>query len=370
MLELYNKKGGDVDNIVFPSGALVKENVLQIYYGGADTVCCLAEVCYSDFLSSFEGSTYKEVVTRHTKNPIIIPNKEIKWESRAVFNPTAVEIDGKIHILYRAMGDDNTSVIGYAVTTDGLNLDENLDHPIYTPREQFELKRNTPNGNSGCEDPRITRIDDKLYMVYTAYDGVNPPRVAATSIFVTEFLRRDWKWSNAKIITPETVDDKDACIFQNKVDNKIIAIHRVSSHICLDYLDSLDFELNKIDKCIPLMAPRPGMWDSTKIGIAAPPLETEAGWLLLYHGVSDEGIYRIGAALLEFHNPANVISRTADYIFEPKEEYELKGIIDNVVFPCGAVIRDNTVFIYYGGADKVVGVATLDLKRVLEALLF
>ena len=118
------------------------------------------------------------------------------------------------------------------------------------------------------------------------------------------------------------------------------------------------------------MAPRPGMWDSTKIGIAAPPLETEAGWLLLYHGVSDEGIYRIGAALLEFHNPANVISRTADYIFEPKEEYELKGIIDNVVFPCGAVIRDNTVFIYYGGADKVVGVATLDLKRVLEALLF
>jgi predicted GH43/DUF377 family glycosyl hydrolase len=117
------------------------------------------------------------------------------------------------------------------------------------------------------------------------------------------------------------------------------------------------------------MGPRPGMWDSQKIGIAGPPIKTPKGWLLIYHGVSKTATYRLGAVLLDLKNPSIVLSRSVDTIFEPLQAYEKVGQVKNAVFSCGAVLRGDTIYIYYGGADTVVGVAKMSLKKLLKILL-
>jgi predicted GH43/DUF377 family glycosyl hydrolase len=150
----------------------------------------------------------------------------------------------------------------------------------------------------------------------------------------------------------------------------------VGNEICGDYIKSLNFKTEIIKKCIRIIGPRINTWDSAKVGISAPPIKTKYGWLLLYHGISkSHNIYRVGAVLLDLKDPSSIIARTADPIFEPQEQYEKLGIINNVVFPCGmAVIKparlggDGLLYIYYGGADTVVGVATIELSIVLKAL--
>jgi predicted GH43/DUF377 family glycosyl hydrolase len=110
------------------------------------------------------------------------------------------------------------------------------------------------------------------------------------------------------------------------------------------------------------------MWDGVKVGAALPPLPTpEGNWLMIYHGVSRHSTYALGAALLD-PSGLSVLARSADPVFEPKESYEKTGEIPNVVFACGGVVRDDTLFLYYGGADTVVGVATASLSRILKAL--
>ncbi|MDP2629710.1 MAG: glycosidase, partial [Candidatus Harrisonbacteria bacterium] len=249
---------------------------------------------------------------------------------------------------------------------DGETITYRHPEPIYLPREPFEQKKD--GGNSGCEDPRISRIGNTLYMCYTAYDGVHVPRVAVSSISVRDFVRRAWNWSNPVLITPGEVDDKDACLLPEKVGGNYVILHRVASHICADISPSLDFQPEQVNKCFEVLEPRRGMWDGTKVGVGAPPIQTKAGWLLLYHGVSNHSVYRVGATLLDLEDPTTVIARTADPIFEPQEEYEMKGEIPRVVFPCGAIVRDDTIFLYYGGADHVVGVAKLSLSKTLKAL--
>ena len=111
------------------------------------------------------------------------------------------------------------------------------------------------------------------------------------------------------------------------------------------------------------------MWDSHKVGLAAPPIKTKKGWLLLYHGISNNSTYRVGACLFDLKDPTIVLSRSAVPIFEPQEEYEMKGVVGKVVFPCGLVQREDTLFMYYGAADYVVGVATMKLPDILKTLI-
>jgi len=206
-------------------------------------------------------------------------------------------------------------------------------------------------------------------MFYTAYDAINPPRVAVSSINSDDFVNHNWNWSEPTLITPGGFDDKDACIFPESFNGKYLLFHRIDGNICADWLDSLDFENEKVNRCIEVLEARAGMWDSIKVGITAPPIKTEKGWLLLYHAVSaNHNTYRVGAVLLDIDNPTVAISRSADPIFEPEMQYEKEGIIPNVVFPCGAIVRDKTIFIYYGGADTVVGVATMNMDIILDAL--
>ncbi|HVN26654.1 MAG TPA: hypothetical protein VMT99_03320 [Candidatus Paceibacterota bacterium] len=359
---------GRIPHIVFPSGALVKRNDVYLYYGAADTVSCLAMLQLDDLLDQLTFTTERQLV-RYKGNPILVPIDDHPWENFAVFNPAAIYEDKKVHILYRAMGKDNTSVVGYAVSKDGFHIDERLKDPIYVPREGFEAKL-VPGGNSGCEDPRITKIGDRIYMCYTAYDGQDPPRVALTSISVRDFVNRRWIWSKPVLISPPGFDDKDTVLFPKKIQGKYWFLHRLGGDIWIDAVDDLEFDgTTKFLGGKILMRPRDTAWDSRRIGATAPPIETDYGWLCLYHGISKRtGHYNVRAALLDYKDPGKILYRAHDPIFEPTPAYEREGVVPNVVFPCGSVVIKNILYVYYGGADKVVGVATIDLDLLITGL--
>ena len=360
---------GHVPDVIFPSGAILEQEKLSIYYGASDTTVCMAHVNITDLLETMRAEKdSKWYFKRSEKNPIIIPDKTHSWEAQATFNPAAIRIGNTTHILYRALSADNTSSIGYAGSKDGTSIDQRDVVPAYVPREDFEMKK-VSGGNSGCEDPRLTKIGKTIYMCYTAFDGVGPPRVAITSITEKNFLLKNWQWEKPVIITPNGFDDKDTCIFPEKTSDGYFILHRVGDEICGDYFKSLNFDSQMINKCIRIIGPRINTWDSLKVGISAPPIKTKHGWLLLYHGISkSHHTYRVGAVLLDLKDPAIVLSRMADPIFEPEEQYEKVGVVNNVVFPCGMVEKAGLLYIYYGGADKVVGVATIELDIILRAL--
>jgi beta-1,2-mannobiose phosphorylase / 1,2-beta-oligomannan phosphorylase len=366
---------GNVPNIVFPSGAVVKDGKIFVYYGAADTSTAVASCHFDSLLDQLKpiGSTVSSnfgKFARFEGNPIISPLVDLDWQKNGTFNPAAIYEDGKIHIVYRAQGEDGTSTLGYAVSRDGFHIDENFDTPIYTPRESFEKKIKDNKGNSGCEDPRITKIDDRLYMTYTAYDGVNPPRTALTSIVLADFLKKNWVWEKPKLISPPGVDDKDACILKRVKGDGYVAFHRLGDVIWLDFLRDLDFPEKKYLTGGIIAQARKDKWDNVKIGIAAPPIETEQGWVLLYHAVSDPGfVYKVGAMLLDYADPRHILARTDEPLLEPEKPYEIQGHVPNVVFPCGAVVIDKIVYLYYGGADTVTCVATMPLKTLVDVLL-
>lgn len=355
----YYEHTGMVPHVIFPSGALIRGEHLEIYYGAADTYCAVASIPLDNLLSSIMDD-HSVGMKRFKGNPIITPRPGMLWEEKGTLNPAAIDLGNKTHILYRAFSADNISTIGLATSSDGFSIDERLNKPIYKPRVPFESR--------GCEDQRIMQIGDKLYMTYTAYDG-GVPRVAVTSISTKDFLARKWSaWSLPNIITPMDIDNKDAAILPEPINGKHMIFHRVHESICADFVSSLDFSKEKITRCIEIIAPRKGMWDGGKVGIAAPPIKTPQGWLLLYHGVSWSTTYRVGAVLLDLDDPTIVRARTAIPLFEPEEEYERKGYVPNVVFPCGAVVRGGTLYMYYGGADSVVGVATIKMSTLLKML--
>lgn len=361
---------GRLPNIIFPSGAVVEGDDLIIYYGNTDTGSCRATLSFSALMESLSPSgEVRQHTERFSGNPILGPIPENFWESSHVLNPAAIDIDGTVYILYRAVGPDNTSVVGLAKSRDGYRIDERLADPIYVPRAEFELKHGGPTDNSGCEDARVVRIGDDLHITYTAYDSVSAPQVATSHISVEDFLAGKWEaWSWPELVSPDGIDDKDAAIFPRQFDGQYMVLHRISGHVCADFVADLDFHNHKLTRCIQMFGPRPGMWDSRKVGIAGPPIETPAGWVLFYHGITDTGAYCLGAVLLELDDPTTVIGRTAQPIMTPVEDWEIEGWIGNVVFPCGQVVRDGKVLLYYGGADHVIGVATLDLNQLVTWL--
>ncbi len=366
--EEYYERHGMAPNIIFPSGALLKEDTLSLYYGAADTTCAVAFIDLPFFL---DRMTRKQDIiakfSRAKENPIIVANKDNSWESRATFNPAALYLDGKVHILYRAMSEDNTSTVGYAQSSDGVTIDYRASEPVYVPKEDFEQKT-SPNGFSGCEDPRLVQIDSTIYMFYTAYNGKNPPRVAITSISVDDFLAQKWNWTTAKLISVPDLDNKDAAMFPEKIDGKYVIIHRSGDDMDLSYHDNLDFEKGEWLQESRWIHPRPGWWDSKKVGLSTPPIKTKEGWLIFYHGVSDQSVYTVGAVLADLKDPSIILGRTDYPFFEPETSYEKSGQVPNVVFPCGTVLIDGNIFVYYGGADEVVGVATISLEKVLSVL--
>ena len=329
----------------------------------------------------------KLTLERFAGNPILAPDDRHRWETKAVFNPAAVYENGKVHILYRAIGESDVSVLGYASSTDGFHIDERLDKPAYIPRESFEGVNPShpyipePHGiyvsgggsTGGCEDPRLTRIGERVYMTYVAYDGHSHPRVALSSIDIKDFLAHRWNWKKPVLISPPYIVDKNACILPEKINGKYVIFHRVFPNILIDFVDDLDFDGKSRFLVGQYKIPTRALssaWDSLKVGCGPPPLKTKEGWLLIYQavGANDESRYKIGAMLLDLKDPTKVLARTRNPILEPVETCENEGCKSGVVYPCGAVIINGRLFVYYGGADMVVCVATAKLNRFLEEL--
>lgn len=367
--EFEYEKNGQIPNVIFPSGALLADDEFRIYYGAADTLSCVMAVRTLPFLSVMKHSSYKSVIklNKYHKNPILTPVATESWQAQAVFNSAAIFENNKFHLLYRAMSWDNTSTIGYAVSDNGFDFYQYSRDPIYVPRVEYENKKR-PNDFSGCEDPRLTKLDDKFYMFYTAYDGISPPKVVLTSISSDNFDHRRWLWEPPILISDPNFDNKNACLFPQKIHDKYVILHRVSGkEIAVDFVNDLKFSTGKLLEKEGAFSPREGSWDSAKIGIAGPPHLTEAGWLLVYHGVSDQDRhYRLGYMILDKDDPFRTLYRSPYPILEPEYKFETDGIVPNVVFSCGSTLVQDTLYVYYGGADKVMCVATAKLDVLLN----
>ncbi|MGH2557683.1 MAG: glycoside hydrolase family 130 protein [Thermomicrobiales bacterium] len=283
---------------------------------------------------------------RHLGNPILSPIPDHDWESRTVFNCGVARVDGSVVLIYRAQGQgSDVSRLGFAVSTDGYQF-ARLDQPVFVPEAAIEV--------NGVEDPRLTWIDGRWHMLYTAW---SPENIQVAMASTTNFFT----WQRHGVVIPGP-DNKDAALFPEKVGGRYVMFHRIPPAIWLAYSD----DLVHWGDYVKIMEPRPGNWDEWKVGAGGPPLRTERGWLVIYHGVSPDRVYRLGAALLDLEDPSKVLNWPAAAILEPEETWELEGDVPNVVFTCGAAELDGTYFVYYGGADTVIAVATADREALLD----
>lgn len=315
---------------------------------------------------------------KHKSNPIIKPAHKNAWETWQTFNPAALFEDGKVHLVYRAIGEDGISRFGYASSKDGILIDERLGKPIFELSDagvpsSAESAYFSGGSWGGAEDPRITKLDDNLHMLFVAFQGL--PRLALVSIKWGDFLNKRWRWGGVKIISPPGIVDKSGCLFPERINGKYAILHRIFPNIILDFVDTLDFPEGKYlsgEKEVwgkHSIKVRKGEWDSLKIGPGAPPIKTDKGWLLIYYGVDEKDRrYKIGAMLLDLKNPRKVLARTKKPILEPIEWYENAGHKRGVAYPCGAVVMGKELYVYYGGADSYVCVASANLEKFLDDL--
>lgn len=295
---------------------------------------------------------------RLSKKPILTPIRDHEWERYAVFNAAVVYANNKFHLFYRASDNDFeldteipeekykfVSSIGYASSDDGIHF-ERLPYPIIEGEGEQE--------GWGIEDPRITKIDNCYYILYTAFGG-RDWRDIRISMMESKDLKH---FGNKKVVLDEP--NKDAALLPEKVDGKYFLFHRRLPHIWT--ATSNDMETWHDHRI--LLKTREGKWDSQKIGIAGPPLKLDDGWLLIYHGVDNDNVYRLGAALLDADNPNKVIAIQDEPILEPELDWEVNGLVPNVVFSCGACIVNDFLYVYYGGADTVIGVAGIETNKI------
>lgn len=308
---------------------------------------------------------------RFQKNPILVPKRQNAWESKAVFNCGTAQKEGFVHMLYRAIGEYKfyISRLGYARSKDGLDFQRMSKKPVLEPSQDYD--------RWGCEDPRITVLDGKIYVTYVALhkpalsDGGGIKGFPGTAITETSDF---FHFKKLGAVTPERLNDRDTVLFPEKINGHYVFLHRPRSWFDGQYgthrpsiwiAYSSDFKNLYGSKLV--MKPQ-ARWESRQLGSGPPPVKTRKGWLLIYHGVDEKHVYRAGAALLDLEDPSKVLSRSRIPILEPQENYEKSGDAPNVVFPEGTAIIGKNLFVYYGAADKTVCVATINLEDLLSAL--
>jgi len=338
----------------------------------------------------------KSPLKRYGVEPVLEPRAG-KWDAVSTFNPGTIVKDGKVHMLYRAVSDlkPYVSRFGLAVSADGRKFARAVDGFVHEPKVPYEI--------GGVEDARITRDGDDFLVTYAAVTVVPGPAYEEIDFFhrttadpfitrpgippmgpsYTGLLRsKDLKaFSVEGIVTPEGIDDRDGILFPEKIGGRYVLLHRPTSWvgkeygtgkpaIWIAYSDDLKtWDYGKGSAGL-LMTAREGVaWEEAKVGGGPPPVKTKDGWLMIYHGVDEKYVYRVGAALLDLNDPKKVIGRTRDFLMEPEMDWEIVGVIPNVVFPTAALSLDGKeLLVYYGGADRVVGLATADLDRILDLL--
>lgn len=326
---------------------------------------------------------------------IILEKTDLEFENKAVLNPACIQVDGITHMFYRAVNHNDVSSIGYCQLVDN-KVVKRLKRPILFPEYDYEKK--------GIEDPRIVFLDGIYYLFYTAYDGRNALGAYATTSDLVNFKKHG-------VISPQipyadAMDlirnkhlsqkyfqyerrarqhngpdillwDKDVFIFPKKINNLFWLVHRIMPSIQIatfkdfseltpaywhEYLKTFEHHI--------LLDPR-YRFENHKIGGGCPPVETEAGWLFIYHSVGRTFLrkqYVATAALLDRENPQKVIARLSHPLFSPSSSWERKGSVNNVVFPTSALVKNDRLYIYYGAADKLIAAKSVDLAELLTEL--
>lgn len=324
------------------------------------------------------------ILVRSQKNPVIVPHDRNSWESAAVFNPAAIMLDGKVHLLYRAMGDDGVSRVGYASSDDGINFVQRSKKPVFTPRigmgipaqhigpKVYSVQRYPSGGGwAGCEDPRIVQHGERLYMTFVAFDGWGFIRMAMTTISVEDFLNKAWNWTPPALISPPDQIHKNWVIFPEKINGKYAIMHGVSPEVMVEYVDSLDaFDGETFIQSGFKKIKTQNRWDAWVRGAGPPPVKTTWGWLVIYHAHSEGETdrYKLGAMLLDLEDPTKVLFRSQGPLLEPDTWYENHGK-PGIVYASGAVVLNDILHVYYGAGDTSVCVATIPLTQLCEALM-
>ncbi len=275
--------------------------------------------------------------------------KVLKWRKTKslkidVGDPRFFIINGKKYLT-------SMSIFYYAESTHGFNF-QISDKPVFVPQTEYETY--------GIEDPRITRIDDKFYITYTA--------VSENSFSVALASTSDFKdYRRLGIIFPP--ENKDAALFDQRNNNKFYCLHRPT----VSFIGKPSIWIAESDNLIHwgnnnlLLVPKNNRWERNKIGIGPQPILTEKGWLILYHSCGDDEVYSLSGLLLERNNPFRIIGRTKNPIMTPKYWYEKNGVVPNVIFSSGWInLYDNRILIYYGAADKYVCVAETMVDSLLS----
>ncbi len=321
-------------------------------------------------LSSLHCTVQSDVqFHRSPLNPILTAS-DWWWESRAVFNPGAVVHDGRIALVYRAVGSDGLSRFGLAWTTDGDHIEERAELPLY------EAALDDPWGRLGVEDPRITRIDDALYVTYckASVDSADTsPLHWETAPFRVRSgiaLTRDLKTLQEIGTLMPDVNTKDTVLFPERIGGRYVALIR--QYPAIQLVTSPD--LRVWSATVPVMDPVPGTWEGERIGAGSPPIRTPWGWLLFYHGneflrmPGNQRLYRTGVAVLDLDEPHRVLYRHPDPILSPEEPYEREGPVGNVVFVTGTAEVGERLYLYYGAGDGLIATAWIERDALWEWL--
>ncbi|MEB0262252.1 MULTISPECIES: glycoside hydrolase family 130 protein [unclassified Mucilaginibacter] len=345
-----------------------------------------------------------DIAKRFPQNPLLSP-KDLKATTEGLhiaclLNPGVFRFDGKVWLLVRVAerpeqsevkvsfpiltATGETTIMEIAlddsdlIATDarvvrykGIDYLTTLSHlrllcsddgvKFYEPEGYGRLFGSGPLQTFGIEDCRVTRLENKYYLTFTA--------VSDSGVGVGMRTTTDWKnfQTYGMILPPH---NKDVAIFEEKINGKFYTLHRPSSvDIGGNYIwiaESPDGEHWGNHKCI--VKTREGMWDSGRVGAGAAPIKTEKGWLEIYHGATKAHRYCLGAVLLDLNDPSKVIARTTDPIMEPTEAYETTGFFGHVVFTNGHVVDGDNITIYYGAADEFVCGAKFSIMEILAAM--
>ncbi|MDD3663248.1 MAG: hypothetical protein PHT84_05295, partial [Candidatus Pacebacteria bacterium] len=214
--------------------------------------------------------------------------------------------------------------------------------------------------------------DDTLYILYTAFDGWSSVRIALTSISFDDFKKKRWNWKKPVLISPPKEINKNWVIFPEKINGKFAIIHSITPEILIEYVDDLnEFDGKRFIKSFYHNKPKwKHSWDNMVRGVGPTPIKTKLGWLVLYHSMdrNDPNRYKLGAMILDEKDPTKILYKLSNPILEPEEDYENNGIAWGVIYSCGAIIKNDELFVYYGGADKFACVASMSIDELLEDL--
>lgn len=321
---------------------------------------------------------------KHHKNPILSPKPYLDWQAGGTFNPAAfTDENGRVHVVYRAVGGDGVSRLGYASSSDQLHFDDHEVYPVFsmsydhassTPKRYDRILYPSGGSFGGCEDPRMVSIGERMYVTFSAFDNWGSIRIGLISIHKDDFLKKRWNWTDPLLISKAGQVHKNWVIFPEKINGKFALLHSISPEIQVDYVDrfeDLAYGVQVVQsKFSQSRKKKPGEWEDFIRGAGPPPIKTEKGWLLLYHGMEkgEHHKYKLGAMLLDLKNPTKILARAKAPIMEPDMWYE-DDWKPGIVYACGATVKDDTLYVYYGGGDKHICVAQTSLSGLLSSIL-